>query len=80
MIRVLVEVRSGATRFTAEMQAESIKQAVTLAIARHPGCEAKVLFPIDPEVFFAERDDHALGPNQVESRRHRTLSLPRRGG
>jgi hypothetical protein len=56
MIEVSVEVRSGAARFRAVVWAQSIERAVSLVGARYPGCEAKVLFPIEPEAFFANKD------------------------
>ena len=54
MIRVAVDVRSKATRFSAAVWADSVEQAVRLARRRYPSCEVRVLFPIDPESFFAE--------------------------
>lgn len=56
MIRVSLEVRRARTRFTVEVQAASITQAVSLASARYPDCGVMVLFPIDPEAFFAGGD------------------------
>ena len=56
MIRVSLEVRGARTRFTVEVQAESITQAVSLASARYPDCGVMVHFPIDPEAFFADGD------------------------
>ncbi len=53
VIRVSVAVSSGAVRFKVEVQAESIERAVRLACVRYPGCEVRVLFPINPEVYFA---------------------------
>jgi hypothetical protein len=55
MIKVSVEVCSGAVSFRAGVWAQSIEQAVNLVGARYPGCEAKVLFPIEPEDFFANK-------------------------
>jgi mannose-1-phosphate guanylyltransferase len=54
VIRVQVKV-SGRTGDDAslEVQAESIERAVHQVLARYPGCEAGVVFPIDPEAFFA---------------------------
>lgn len=51
MIRVTVEV-SGGVRCRATVQAESILQALSLASNRYPGSSVKVIFPIEPEVFF----------------------------
>ncbi len=53
MIRILVEV-SGAVRFRVAVRAKSIEQTVSIASTRYPGSEVGVLFPIDPETFFAE--------------------------
>lgn len=52
MISVSVEVCSRGARFRATVSAESIEEAVCLAKARYPRGEARVLFPIDPELFF----------------------------
>jgi hypothetical protein len=54
VIRVSVEVRSGAARFRAVVCAESIERALGLVGVRYPECEAKVLFPIEPEAFFVD--------------------------
>ena len=55
MIRVSVEVCSGATRFRVAVWAESIEQAESLVTARYPGGDAMVVFPIEPETFFCDR-------------------------
>ncbi len=55
MIEVSVEVRSGAGRFRAVVWAQSIERAVSLMSTRYPGCQAKVLFPIEPEAFFTNK-------------------------
>ncbi len=52
MAKVSVEVRSGAARFGVAIQAESIRRALEIVEGKNPGCEARVAFPIDPEVFF----------------------------
>lgn len=54
MVKVSVEVCSGAARFRAVVWAQSIERAVSLVNDHYPSGEAKVLFPIDPEAFFAE--------------------------
>ncbi len=56
MIRVSVEVISGGASIRVAVWAESIERAVRLAGGRYPGCETRVLFPIEPEVFFAKDD------------------------
>ena len=54
MIGVTVEIHSAVARFRTVVWAESIELAIGLAATRYPGCEAKVLFPIDPETFFVK--------------------------
>jgi hypothetical protein len=54
MIRVAVEVSSGAARFRAAVWAESIERALSLVKAHYPGGEARVVFPIEPEEFFVD--------------------------
>jgi len=49
-----VEVRGELACFNVAVWAESIEHALNLTNARYLGCEAKVLFPIDPEAFFVE--------------------------
>ena len=61
MIRVLVEVRSGTTRFRATVWAEGIAQALNLVAASYPDAEITVLFPIEPEAFFAKGSASAPG-------------------
>ena len=52
MVKVSIEVRSGAARFDVAVQAESIQRALSIVGARHPGSDVRVRFPIDPETFF----------------------------
>ncbi len=54
MIKISVEVHSGAIRSRAVVRAKSIERAVDIASAHYPGSEVRVLLPIDPEAFFAE--------------------------
>jgi hypothetical protein len=54
MIRIVVEVGSGAARFRTPVRAESIERAVVTTRAQYPDGEVNVLFPIDPEIFFGE--------------------------
>jgi hypothetical protein len=54
MVRVSVEVDSGATRFRVMVQAESIERALEIARSHNPDKECKVTFPLDPEAFFIE--------------------------
>jgi hypothetical protein len=53
MVRVCVEVCEGSARFRATVQAESISRAVSITKGRHPDRDVRVVFPIDPEEFFA---------------------------
>ena len=52
MIKIAIEVRSGTTRFKVALLAESIEGALEI-VRYNPGKECKVVFPIDPESFFA---------------------------
>ena len=54
MIRVSVEVCSGAARIRAAVWANSIERALSLVRAHYPGGEVKVIFPIEPEAFFVD--------------------------
>jgi len=53
-VKVCVEVRSGAARFSVAVRAESIRRALSLVRKRYPMGETEVKFPIDPEGFFVE--------------------------
>jgi hypothetical protein len=52
MIKISIEVRSSAARFKVALLAESIEGALEMANRHNPGKECKLLFPIDPEIFF----------------------------
>jgi hypothetical protein len=54
MVKVSMEVRSGAARFDVAVQAESIKQAVRFVQEHYSKGRVKVKFPIEPESFFVE--------------------------
>ena len=56
MIKIAIEVRSSAARFKVALVAESIEGAFEMAKRYNPGKQCKVVFPIDPEVFFVEDD------------------------
>ena len=53
MVRISVEVKSGATRFRVAVQAENIRRALEIVQGHNPGCDVGVVFPIEPEKFFA---------------------------
>jgi hypothetical protein len=59
MIRISMEVRGGAALSRATVQAESIREAVSITRGRYPGCDVRVIFPIDAEDFYF--DDPADG-------------------
>jgi hypothetical protein len=54
MIRISVQVSSGAARFKVAVQAESIERALEIAARQNPGKVCEVTFPIEPETFFVE--------------------------
>ncbi len=54
MVKVSIEVHSGAARFSVAIKAQSIQEALSIAAARHPSSVTRVKFPIDPESFFVE--------------------------
>ena len=54
MIKVTVEVHSGAARTGIAVTAESIERAMSLVAGRFPGRKCQVKFPIEPESFFAK--------------------------
>jgi hypothetical protein len=54
MVRISVQVSSGAARFRVMVQAETIERALEIARRHIPAAECRVAFPIDPESFFTE--------------------------
>ena len=54
MVKISIEVRSGAARFDVAVQAESIQRAVSLVKERFTKGSVKVRFPIKPESFFVD--------------------------
>jgi hypothetical protein len=54
MVKVSVEVSSGAARYCVAVRAESIRRALDLAGQRYPGADVRVRFPIESEGFFVE--------------------------
>ena len=43
-----LEVRAGPARFRVSVRAQSVQRAVSLAVARYPGGEVRVLRPAGP--------------------------------
>jgi hypothetical protein len=56
MVKIAIEVKSGATSFNVAVQAESIQGALEIVKRYNAGKECGVVFPIDPEGFFVEDD------------------------
>ena len=54
MVKVSMEVRSGAAHFNVAVQAESIQRAVSFVEERYSKGSVKVKFPIEHESFFVE--------------------------
>jgi hypothetical protein len=54
MIQIVLEVRTGAARFRVSARAASIQRAVSLAGARYPGGEVRLILPVESDTFFAE--------------------------
>ncbi len=59
MVKVSVDV--GAASFRVVVVAESISRALRLVQDRYPGAETRVVFPLDPDSFFAAGPDAAAG-------------------
>ena len=59
MVRISIEVSSGAARFRVSVQAQSIERALEIVQGQNPGKDCKVRFPIDAEPFFVEGDSVA---------------------
>jgi hypothetical protein len=54
VVRISVEVSSGAARFRVLVQARSIEAAMEIVRRQNAGKDCKVKFPIDPERFFVK--------------------------
>jgi hypothetical protein len=52
MICVSVEIREGALTYWVRVTAPSIERALEIAGDSKPGRRVRLVFPIDPEVFF----------------------------
>jgi hypothetical protein len=52
MVSVTVEVREGALTYRVRVTAPSIERALYIVGEGKPGRRVRLLFPIDPEVFF----------------------------
>ena len=54
MVRISVDVSSGAARFRVSVQARSIEEAMEIVRRQNPGKDCKVKFPINPERFLVK--------------------------
>lgn len=52
MIRVVIEVWNGATRFGVVARARSVREVASITAAMCPNAGIRVRFPIDPGAFF----------------------------
>jgi hypothetical protein len=77
MIRVSVEVREGTALSKATVQAESIREAVSIAKGRYPRHQVRVTFPIDPEDFFVEGPKTGADPDESTQPLHAPLESVR---
>jgi hypothetical protein len=50
MVQVRLEVRTGTARFRVSVRAQSAQRAVSLADARYPGGEVRVLRSAEPDL------------------------------
>ena len=68
MVKISIEVRSGAARFDVAVQAWSIQQAMSFVRERYPNTDVRVRFPIDPEGFFVNEPAARAGLIEREQR------------
>ena len=54
MVKISIEVRSGAARFDVAVQAENIQRAVSLVQERYSKGSVKVKFPVESGSFLVE--------------------------
>jgi hypothetical protein len=64
MIEVSIQVGSSDICFEIAVQAESIRQALSIAGDRYAGSDLRVVFPIKPETFFVK--DLAAAAEMIE--------------
>ena len=66
MVKVSMEVRSGAARFRVGVQAPSIMDALGVVGRRYPQGKFEVGFPIEPEGFFLKEQSAPAGIGGTE--------------
>jgi hypothetical protein len=74
MVKVSIEVRSGAAHFEVGVQAESIQRAMGLVRERYPMGEGRVSFTIEPESFFVEEIAAQVGQIECEEPQKKTAA------
>ncbi len=62
MVRIVVQVRSGAARFSVAVQAESTERALEIAKKQNLGKHCKVTVPINSEAFFVAEPAATFDP------------------
>jgi hypothetical protein len=62
MVRIVVQVRSGAARFSVAVQAESIERALEIAEKQNLGRNCEVTVPLNSEAFFVAGLAATSGP------------------
>ena len=67
MIKVSMDVGEGPALSRATVQAESIREALSITRERYPRRDVQVIFPIDAEEFFIE------GPAECNGRRRLSM-------
>lgn len=65
LIRVVIEVRSGAATFRVSVRARSIRRAIGLVRGTYPGAEAGLVLPVEPGAFFAGEDLDGAGQQET---------------
>jgi hypothetical protein len=67
MIRVCIAADCGEAHFTTlYVRAESIKRAIEVAEEHNPGCAMNVVFPLDPDTFFAHETSEGVEAGTAE--------------
>ena len=62
MVRIAVQVTSGAARFSVAVQADSIERALEIVKRQNLGRDCEVNFLIDPGAFFVAEPAATFGP------------------
>ena len=62
MVKMVVQVRSGAARFRVAVQAESIERALEIAMKQNLGRNCEVTVPINSKAFFVAESATTSGP------------------